>query len=154
MERVRHRLKEVISYAWNPTAKTMEKTSVAAYLYDKRGRLRAEWNPSINPALKTRYGYDSEGHVTAITPPGQQPWLLHYGATAVDSTPGRLLSLSRLGAKAPLWNGETLENTALPTLSTKTPVVGTTMSATTGKWSSESVVYGYQWEDCNSSGAE
>jgi YD repeat-containing protein len=150
----KNRLKEVIAVAYNPASKAIVKTPVAAYVYDSQGRLRAEWNPSIKPALKTIYGYDSEDHVTAVTAPGQQPWLEHYGTTAQDSTPGRLLSVGRLGAKTALWNGEVLKNTAAPTLSSTSPLIGTTLSVTNGSWSTSSVLFGYQWEDCNSSGLE
>ena len=150
----KNRLKEVIAVAYSPASKAIAKTPVAAYLYDKQGRLRAEWNPSVKPALKTIYGYDGEGHVAAVTPPGQQPWLMHYGTTAQDTTPGRLLSVGRLGAKTALWNGAVLKNTAAPTLSSTSPLIGTTLSVTNGSWSTSSVLYGYQWEDCNSSGAE
>lgn len=144
----KNRLKEVIAVAYNPATKTIAKTPVAAYVYDMQGRLRAEWNPSVKPALKTIYGYDSEGHVTALTPPGQQPWLMHYGATAQDTTPGRLLSVGRLGAKTSLWNGEVLKNTTGPTLSSTSPSIGTTLSVTNGTWSTPGVLYGYQWVYC------
>jgi YD repeat-containing protein len=150
----KNRLKEVIAVAYNPASKAIVKTPVAAYLYDKQGRLREEWNPSVKPALKTTYGYDGEGHVTAVAPPGQQPWLLHYGTTAQDTTPGRLLSVGRLGVKTALWNGEVLKNTGVPTLSSTSPLIGTTLSVASGSWSTSSVLFGYQWEDCNSSGAE
>jgi DNA-binding beta-propeller fold protein YncE len=149
-----HRLKEVIAIAYNPATKKIGEVPVAAYLYDKQGRLRAEWNPSIKPALKTIYGYNSENQVTAVTPSGQEPWLMHYGTTAQDTTSGRLLSVGRLGVKNSSWNGEVLKNTAVPTLSTTSPVIGTTLSVTNGSWSTSSVLYGYKWEDCNSSGAE
>ncbi len=150
----KNRLKEVIAVAYNPASKAIVKTPVAAYLYDTQGQLRAEWDPSIKPALKTIYGYDGEGHVTAVTSPGQQPWLEHYGTTAQDTTAGRLLSVGRLGAKTALWNGAVLTSTAAPTLSSTSPLIGTTLSVTNGSWSTSSVLYGYQWEDCNSSGLE
>jgi sugar lactone lactonase YvrE len=150
----KNRLKEVIAIAYNPATKTVKETPIAAYRYDKQGRLRSEWNPSISPALKTTYGYDSETDVVAATPPGQEPWLMHYGTTAQDTTPGRLLSVGRLGAKAALWNGEVLKSTAAPALSTTSPVIGTTLSTTNGTWSTTAVLYDYQWEDCNSLGAE
>ncbi len=146
----KNRLKEVKAITY--TTATSAETVVDAYLYDKQGRLRAVWNPSITPALKTTYGYDSEGHVTAVTPPGQQPWLLHYGTTAQDATSGRLLSVGRLGAKTAAWNGAVLKNSTAPTLSMTSPVIGTTLSVTNGTWSTSSVLYGYQWQDCSSAG--
>ncbi|MHB8242103.1 MAG: DUF6531 domain-containing protein [Solirubrobacteraceae bacterium] len=150
----KNRLKEVIAIAYNPATKTIKETPVAAYRYDKQGRLRSEWNPSVSPALKTVYGYDGENHVVAVTQPGQQPWLMHYGTTAQDTTPGRLLSVGRLGAKAALWNGEVLKSTAAATLSSSSPAIGTTLSVTNGSWSAAAALYGYQWEDCNAAGGE
>jgi hypothetical protein len=130
----------------------METIAVAQYAYDKQGRLRAEWDPRISPALKTSYGYDAEGHVTAVAPPGQQPWLVHYGAIAGDSSTGRLLSVTRSGAANGLWNGEVLKNTGVPTLSSTSPVIGTTLSVSSnGTWSNGPLAYGYQWEDCTGS---
>ena len=70
----------------------------AKYEYDAQGRLRAEWNPEISPMLRKVYGYDAEGRVTAVSPPGKQPWLLHYGAIVGDSNVGRLLSVTRPSA--------------------------------------------------------
>jgi YD repeat-containing protein len=147
-----NRLQEVIAVAYSPAAKEIKKTPVAKYVYDSRGWLRAEWNPSITPELRTKYGYDTEGHLVAVTPAGQQPWLMHYGTTAQDTTPGRLLSVGRLGPKA--TGGSTpLKNTVAPTLSTTSAVIGTTLSVTNGTWSTTSALFGYQWEDCNSSGS-
>jgi len=42
------------------------------------GHLREEWDPRISPALKTAYTYDSGGHVTTLTPPGELPWTMAY----------------------------------------------------------------------------
>jgi DNA-binding beta-propeller fold protein YncE len=146
-----HQLHEVIAVAWNPAKKEITKTTVASYLFDSRGWLRAEWNPSISPALKTYYGYDAEGHIVAVTPPGQQPWLMHYGTTPLDTTPGRLLSIGRLGVKA-TGVSTPLKSSAAPTLSTSSPVVGTTLSVTEGTWSgSPGALYSYQWEGCSGS---
>ncbi|HSZ14187.1 MAG TPA: RHS repeat-associated core domain-containing protein [Solirubrobacteraceae bacterium] len=145
------RLKEVLLVAYNPASpsKATVATPVAQYAYDKLGRLRAVWNPQISPALKTIYGYDAEGHVTAVSSPGQQPWLLHYGGISSDATAGRLLSAVRGGVASALWNGEALAYTAVPTLSSTSPVVGTTLSvASNGTWSNGPLAYTYQWEDC------
>ena len=145
------RLKQVLFTAWNPAEKEMKTTAVAQYAYDKQGRLRAEWNPGISPALKTVYGYDSENHVTALTAPGQESWVLHYGALASDPTnTGRLLSAahpSKSGGSP--WNGVAPANTAVPTVSSSAPVEGTTVSASSnGTWSNGPVGYSYQWENC------
>ncbi|MHB8241068.1 MAG: RHS repeat-associated core domain-containing protein [Solirubrobacteraceae bacterium] len=154
------RLTRVYFTAWDPAKGAMSETTVAQYAFDSKGRLRAEWDPRIEPALKTTYGYEAEEHITSVTPPGQQPWLLHYGASTGDPVTGRLLSVTRPesttasklhdrdGRAAPL-------NTAVPTLSTSTPVIGTTMSvSSTGTWSNEPLAYAYQWQRCSTTGTE
>ena len=145
--------KEVIAVMYEPVAKAMAKTAVAKYEYDKQGRLRAEWDPRISPALKTVYGYDAEGHVTALTPPGQETWAFVYGEASGDTSTGRLLKVARGTASTPLWNGVASANTEAPKLS-GTMAAGETVSVSNGAWSNAPVAYSYQWEDCNSSGGE
>lgn len=151
-------LEEVVLNAWEPKAGEkgeMVKKAVAKYEYDKEGRLRAEWNPEITPALKTTYGYDAEGHVTALTASGQQPSLFSYGTSEGDPKPGRLLSVTRPSAATPFGNGKVLENTALPALSSTKPAVGAELSVSSnGTWSNSPLAFSYQWEDCNASGGE
>ena len=123
------RLEKVSFTAYNSASKAMETKPVAEYVYDTKGRLRSEWDPRIEHPLKTTYGYDSEGHVTAVDPPGEEPWLLHYGTTATDTSTGRLLSLTRLPAGTSAQVKEQDEkaapvNTAAPTLSSTKPAVG------------------------------
>jgi YD repeat-containing protein len=142
------RLKEVLFDAYNPSTKTVQEIAVAQYAYDGKGKLRTEWDPRISPALKTLYGYDLEGHVTGLTPPGQQPWLLTYGTSTVDASTGRLLTVTRPAAATASGDGIAPVNTTAPLLSTKTPVVGTQLSVNTGVWSNSPLTYGYQWEDC------
>src|ERR1700733_1812010 len=157
------RLSRVSFTAYNLSAKAMETKPVAEYAYDKQGRLRAEWDPRIEgstdcggscSALKTTYGYDSEGHVVAVDPSGQEPWLLHYGTTASDPTPGRLLSVTRPPAGTSTQVKEqdekaAPEDTAVPTLSGTSPVIGTTLSiSANGTWSNSPLAYSYTWEDC------
>jgi YD repeat-containing protein len=147
------RLEKVSFKAYSTSAKVMEEKVVAEYSYDKQGRLRAAWDPRMASALKTTYGYDAEGHVTAVAPPGQEPWLMHYGPTAGDPNAGRLLSVARPSAANALWNGKALANTAAPTLSSSSPVIGTTLSVSSnGTWSNGALSYSYQWEDCNAEG--
>jgi RHS repeat-associated protein len=141
------RLKEVTFTAWEPTAGKMQTTAVAAYEYDKQGRLRAEWNPQISPSLKTTYGYDATGHITAVTPPGQQPWLFTYGAIAGDTRTGRLLATSRPSASTPIGSGVAPLNTTAPALSAS-PQAGTSLKVSTGTWSNAPLAYAYQWEEC------
>jgi RHS repeat-associated protein len=147
------RLKEVLYTAYNPSSKAMATTAVAQYAYDKQGRLRAEWNPQITPALKTIYGYDPEGHVTALTPPGQESWVFSYGTSAGDLNPGRLLKITRAPVATALWGGEGVKNTAPPQI-TGSPVPGVRLAVSNGTWSNNPVGYAYQWENCNPEGKE
>ncbi len=146
-------LTRVYFTAWDPSKGEMTETIVAQYAYDSKGRLRAEWDPRISPALKTIYGYDAEGHVTALTRAGQETIALTYGTVPGDANPGRLLKETQAPASAVLWNGEPVANTKEPKLS-GTPTVGTTMGVSAGTWSNNPVAYGYQWEDCNAAGKE
>jgi len=148
------RLSKVSFKALPPGGTTFVTTAVAQYLYDKQGRLRAEWDPRISPALKTTYGYDPEGHVTAISPPGQEPWLFRYGTTATDpAAAGRLLSATRPSASTALASGGPPSNESKPTLSSGTPAIGTTLSvASNGSWSNSPLSYSYQWKDCDAKG--
>jgi DNA-binding beta-propeller fold protein YncE len=155
-------LTRVYFRGWDPAKGAMTETVVAQYSYDARGRLRAEWDPRIEhstacgkecSALKTVYGYDSEGHVTSVTAPGQETYVLTYGTIAGDPNQGRLLKVLQAPAATPLWKGELPANTEAPKL-TGTPLVGVRMLVSTGAWSKEPVAYGYQWDDCNASGGE
>ena len=143
------RLKTVSFKAYNPSTKAVESKVVAEYSYDKQGRLRAEWDPRISPALKTTYGYDEEegGHVVAVSPAGQEPWLFHYGTTASDTSAGRLLSITRPPAGTALGTGGVPVKVTAPTLVTANPVIGTLMVLTAGSWTN-SLVASYVWEDC------
>ena len=147
------RLEKVWFHGYSPSAKEMIKSEVGRYEYDNKGRLRAEWDPRLEHALKTTYGYDAEGHVTAMTPPGQESWVFTYGTIAGDANEGRLLKVTRAPASASLWNGELPSNSVVPVL-TGTTVVGVKMGVSNGTWSNSPVAYSYQWKDCNSSGLE
>jgi RHS repeat-associated protein len=141
------RLKEVLFVAYNPETKTMGEVAVAQYSYDAHGRLRAEWDPRVSPALKTTYGYDGEGHVTALTAPGQQTWALVYGTGLEDTNNGRLLKVWQATASSPLWGGESVKDTVAPVLS-GSPAVGVRMAVSSGTWTGKPVLYGFQWERC------
>jgi YD repeat-containing protein len=145
------RLSKVFVNAYDPVSKKMLETAVSEYSYDKSGRLRAQWDPRVSPALKTTYGYDVEGHVTAMTPPGQESWAFTYGTIAGDSGTGRLLGVSRAPASEALWSGVRVANTEAPAL-TGSPTVGVRLALSNGKWSGSPISYGYQWEDCNTAG--
>jgi virginiamycin B lyase len=161
-------LTRVYFLAWNHKESRLERIEVAHYLYGSKGRLRAEWDPryekepetcakeaGTGKCLKTLYGYDEEGHITALTPPGQQPWIFTYGTAKGDSGTGRLLKLYRAPASAALWKGEgrpsLVPETTPPTIS-GTPVVGVRMGVSNGVWYGEPAAYAFQWERCNRSG--
>ncbi len=153
-------LSEVKYIAWN-ASKTKTETTVAEYAYDQQGRLRAEWNPQITPSpLKTTYGYDSEGHVTAVSTAGHEPVLLEQGTVPSDAGSGRLLAVAVPSAGTALGNGEAPGVKEVPTLSSTKPVVGTkinvnlTSENTPGAWTASPLAFIYQWDDCNISGKE
>ncbi|MCW3033330.1 MAG: putative large secreted protein [Solirubrobacterales bacterium] len=145
------RLKQVALVAYSPASKAMQEIPVAEYAYDKQGRLRAEWDPRISPALKTTYGYDSHGHLTALQPAGEQPWLMTYGTTGKDAGDGRLLKIDQPPAETKLPGALPPENTAAPQLS-GSPVVGIKQGVSSGAWNGNPEARGYQWEDCNAEG--
>jgi DNA-binding beta-propeller fold protein YncE len=159
------RLEKVSLVAYNPATKEIKESGipVAEYAYDKQGRLRAEWDPRIETstacgktcsALKTTYGYDAEGHVTAVSSPGQEPWFLTYGMIGGDTYMGRLMSVTHPSAATALRlaSGLAPVDSVKPKLSTTAPVEGTEVTVSAGTWSNDPGAYGYQWESCNSSG--
>ncbi len=146
------RLNKVLFDAYNPTSKEMQETAVAQYSYDGLGRLRAEWDPRISPALKTVYGYDEEGHITALEPAGQEPWLFTYGQTATDPGTGRLIKVMRPTAATQLWE-EPVKNTEIPKI-VGSMYEGTRLAASNGKWSGRPLSYSYQWERCSVGGKQ
>ncbi len=68
---------------------------VAAYEYNPEGRLKEAWDPRISPALVEKYTYLAGGQIATITPPGQEPWTLQYGAIDEELANGRLISVKR-----------------------------------------------------------
>jgi DNA-binding beta-propeller fold protein YncE len=143
------RLSEIVFIAYNPSTKTIQGVPVAQYAYDTQGRLRAEWDPRVSPALRTTYGYDDEEHLTALSEPGQQPWLFRYGTIASDPNTGRLLSVTRPAAATEFGSGSLPSNTSGPSLSGEGAKIGTTLSVSNGAWSNAPLLYSYQWEDCS-----
>lgn len=150
------RLMQVRFHAWDPAKSEMTEPVVAEYEYDGLGRLRAEWDPRVSPALKTTYGYDEEGRVTSVSPPGQEPWLMHYGSLSGDVGGGRLLSVTRPAAASATVLKEQRAmgvpvDTASPALSTSSPEIGVTLKvASEGTWSESPLVYSYKWARCQS----
>ncbi|MFD8966891.1 RHS repeat-associated core domain-containing protein [Streptomyces sp. NPDC059568] len=88
---------QIKQWATSPGASSAAATVVAQYAYDDSGRLCEEWDPRISPPLKTKYTYDTDGRITALTPPGELPWTFTYGTTESSPTAdkGMLLSGSR-----------------------------------------------------------
>jgi RHS repeat-associated protein len=144
-----------IDYNAHESTGGLHTIEVARYTYDNHGRLRAEWDPRIKPELKTYYGYDSEGHLTALTPPGEQTWAFVYGTMVGSPSTGVALKAMQAptNEKEEIWNGAAPTNTVAPEV-TGSSAAGTRMAVTEGKWSGNPVVYGYQWEDCQGSGNE
>ena len=68
---------------------------VANYKYDPEGRMIEEWDPRITPALPEKYTYESGGQLKTITPPGQEPWTMEYGAIDEEEANGRLINVKR-----------------------------------------------------------
>jgi RHS repeat-associated protein len=91
------RLKQVKFTAYDPATSAMKTDVVAQYEYDTAGRLRAAWDPRISPALKETYDYSADGLLTAVHPPGLEPWTFAYAAASSPTHPdfGRLKSVSR-----------------------------------------------------------
>ncbi len=147
------RLQEITYTAWNPAKAKMATVAVAEYAYDREGRLRAEWDPRVSPALKTTYGYDGEGHVTALTLPGQQPWIFTYGSISEDQRTGRLLATTRPKPTTAAGNGLAPANSAGPAIS-GTVAVGSTLTVSKGEWEDAPLSYSYRWESCNAEGKE
>ncbi len=156
------RLTRVYFTAWNPTTSAMATTEVAHYLYDSQGRLRAEWNPQVEassdcgkacPALKTTYGYDAEGHVTAVSAAGLQPEILTYGTTSGDPSSGRLLKAFQPPAATALGTGKAPSATGAPTL-TGTAFQGNRIGVSNGTWNGSPLAYSYQWQHCSAAGSE
>src|SRR5262249_10536160 len=68
---------------------------VAHYEYNSEGRLIAEWDPRISPALKETYTYTAGGQLSTLTHPGLKPWTLESGTIPGDSGAGRLVAVKR-----------------------------------------------------------
>ena len=54
--------------------------------------------PIPRTGLETTYSYDGNGHVSAVTPPGENPWTFTYTHLGLEpASQGRLNSVSRTG---------------------------------------------------------
>lgn len=128
-----------------------DETTVVEYTYDAEGRLRAVWDPRISPALKTTYGYDAAGHVIAVTPPGQQPWLMDYGKAPQSDYETSLLSALRPPADTEL-GGDPPEATKAPHFGEDYPHPSVAYHLWSGKWEGDPASYNYVWEKCDGDG--
>ncbi len=70
-------------------------SDVAAYEYNSQGRLTEAWDPRVSPALVEKYTYTEGGQLATISPSGQEPWTLNYGAIDEEVANGRLISVKR-----------------------------------------------------------
>jgi RHS repeat-associated protein len=121
-------------YALNPHTGLFEMQTVsrtaAKYEYDKEGRLVAEWDPRVSPALKETYAYESGGQLKTITPPGQEPWTMEYGTADEEEANGRLMNVKRASLASP--------STAQTTIAYGVPLSGVGLpdmsSAAVAKW--------------------
>ena len=91
-----------ITYYGPANKSTISNWTVAQYEYDSAGRLIAEWDPRVSPALKESYSYVGNGKqeeavksgwIKTITPPGLEPWTMEYSFETGKS--GRLLNVKR-----------------------------------------------------------
>jgi RHS repeat-associated protein len=108
------RVQKVELTAYDPATAAMKTDAVSQYLYDSTGRLRAQWDPRISPALKIRYSYNGFGGLGAIYPAGEKNWSIIYGALSGDGDGGRLKSVSR----------ETPQGVATTTIAYQVPMSG------------------------------
>ena len=110
------RVEKIEFTAYDPGTSAMKSDIVSQYLYDNAGRLRAQWDPRIASALKTRYSYDAGGRLSMITPPGENTWVFAYSELPGDGDGGRLKSVSR----------STPQGTATTTVVYQVPLSGAT----------------------------
>jgi RHS repeat-associated protein len=96
------RLGSITLRTWDPQlagGAGMRQIDVASYSYDSSGRLTAESDPRIAPALSTGYTYTTSGAsqlLTTATPPGELPFTINYTSSIPqDTTPGRVDTISR-----------------------------------------------------------
>jgi RHS repeat-associated protein len=82
---------EKVSYRFAPvTGGTASTVDVACYTYNGSGQLTSSWDPrdrfngtgaptcGAGPVLATTYGYNAEGRLASLTPPGVQPFTIGY----------------------------------------------------------------------------
>ncbi|MFI0929965.1 DNRLRE domain-containing protein [Streptomyces sp. NPDC021012] len=119
-------VKEIRLWSTEPGAAAATAKPIQSYLYDEAGRLSETWNPQLGYATATRYGYDSAGRVTGLTPAGELPWSFTYGQAgdAATAGPGMLLKASRSGLQQGTKDVE--QGTAATSVVYDVPLTGTT----------------------------
>lgn len=111
--------------------------TVAKYEYDKEGRLAAEWDPRISPALKTTYTYISGGQIKTITPAAEEPWTMEYGTADEEEVNGRLMNVKRASLVASPTTAQTTIAYGVPLSGSGAPYA---MSGTdVAKWGQKDV---------------
>ncbi|MFE7979364.1 DNRLRE domain-containing protein [Streptomyces shenzhenensis] len=118
-------VKEIRLWSTVPGASAATSKPVQMYLYDGAGRLRQAWNPQISPSLKTEYGYDGAGRVSALSQAGELPWTFTYGkaGSAATAGDGMLLKAARPGLKQGTADVE--EGSAATSVVYDVPLTGT-----------------------------
>ena len=98
--------------------------AVAMKQVSQTPQLPSSINPRVSPALKTRYGYDANGLLTSIAPPGLNAWTVTYDG----AQQGRVSSVSRPSPQGTLsWSvayGVALSGSGLPDVSAGTAATG------------------------------
>ncbi|QES52226.1 hypothetical protein DEJ50_06710 [Streptomyces venezuelae] len=94
-------VKELRLWSTVPGAAVSTPKSVATYRYDKSGRLRQQWNPSLPQATQVQYSYDAANRVFWLMPGTELPWTFTYGKAGDAATAGEgmLLKASRPALK-------------------------------------------------------
>jgi RHS repeat-associated protein len=82
-----------ITYYGSAGPESISHWEVARYNYNTEGRLTEEWDPRLG--LKETYSYDPGGQLHTITPPGEEPWTMEYGAIDEEEANGRLMAVKR-----------------------------------------------------------
>src|SRR5262249_28366235 len=134
------RLSAIVYHGATAKLSGMSSWEVAAYEYDSAGRLIAEWDPRISSEFKEKYSYVgggaeplTGGQIKTITPLGQEPWTLEYGALSGEAASvGRLKNVKRASLVAAPSVAQTTIAYGVPLSGAGAPY---DMSGTTvGKW--------------------
>jgi RHS repeat-associated protein len=81
---------------FDPSGNGTSSWEVANYAYNSEGRLVEEWDPRITPKLAETYAYASNGEMTTLTPPGEEPWSFdYYSGYDGETGTGRLKDVKR-----------------------------------------------------------